>query len=162
MTAQTPPPPTPTPGTNQSASGTTEQQQAVANSMLEVYQKNFAALTSAASTLSQSSAALFQTQQEALTSVVRQAATTSCDTMAARAPQGCPDAVARFRCALDTGLANLQQMSALTEAARRTAFETIQARMTQLLQNGATPRTLPVGMWDPLESTCRHASLSIL
>ncbi len=144
--SQTPPPPTPTPpATNQPASGTTAPQQTVANTMLEVYQKNFAALTAATSTLSQSAATLFQTQQEALTNAVQQAATTSRETIAACAPQGCPDAVARFKQALDTGLTNLKQMSELTAAARQTAFATIQARMTELLQGGATPRSLPLG-----------------
>jgi hypothetical protein len=137
MSTKTPPPPTP-------ASGASAQQQAVANTMLDVYQKNFAALTAATATLSQSAATLFESQQEVFTSAVQQAGTASCEAIAARAPQSCPDAVARFKQALGTGLANLQQMSALTETARRTAFATIQARMAQLLQAGATPGSLPL------------------
>jgi hypothetical protein len=145
MPAQTPsPPPPPTPAANQPASGGTTQQP-VASAMLEVYQKNFAALTAAASTLSQGAATLFQAQQDALSSAVHQAGTASREAVAARAPQACPTAVAGFKQALDASLLNLQQMSALTEVARRNAFETIQARMTTVLQQGATPRSALLG-----------------
>lgn len=146
MSAQDPAPtPPPTPAASQPAKGATTQQQPTASAMLEIYQKNFAALTAARYSLSQGAATLFQAQQDALSSAVHQAATASSETVAARAPQACPEAVTRFKQALDASVANLQQMSALTEAARRNAFATIQARMTTLLQEGAAPGSATLG-----------------
>jgi hypothetical protein len=104
------------------------------NSIEEAYQKNFAALTQATRTLTAGAASVFQQQQDLLRNAIAQASAAARERIASMAPRQCPEAIDRYKQALDTGLKNVHKIAELAEQSKRDAFDSIHKRMNEQFQ----------------------------
>jgi hypothetical protein len=123
--------PTPTPTSTPSVLA---QRELAMNSIKEAYQNNFAALTQATQTLTTSAASVFQRQQDLLRNAMAHAGAAAHERIASVAPSQCPEAIDRYKQALDTGLTNARQIAELAEQSKFDAFDSIRKRMNERFQ----------------------------
>jgi hypothetical protein len=110
------------------------QRELAMNSIKEAYQKNFAALTEATQTLTTGAASVFQRQQDLLRNAMIKASAAAHERIASVAPRQCPEAIDRYKQALDTGLTNARQIAELAEQSKRDAFDSIHKQMNERFQ----------------------------
>ncbi len=105
----------------------------------ETYQKNFEMMTQVTQALTTGAASVFQRQQEMLRNAMTQASATAHERIAAVASQHCPDAIDRYKKAVDASLVNVRKIAELAEQSKGDAFNLIQKRMNERLQERHQP-----------------------
>lgn len=122
-------------------SATLDRTQALA-AIKDAYQKNFEAMTQVTQALTTGAASVFQQQQTTLRNAMTQASTTANQHIASVAPQQCPEAIDRYKQAVDAGLANVRKIAELAEQSKTNAFNLIQKSISdRLQQRGQTMTT---------------------
>jgi len=110
--------------------------------ILDSHKKNFDSLTEAMRITTVGATAVFQRQQEILRNALEQAAAMARDLAATGSPQEVAASQQElFKKALETGLANARELAEMVEKSNREAFEVIQRRMTEGLEE--IRRSLP-------------------
>ena len=132
-----------TPASSNMTGATLQRAQAMA-AIKDAYQKNFEAMTQVTQALTSGAASVFQQQQNTLLNAMTQAGTTANQRIAAYAPQQCPEAIDRYKLAVDTGLANIRKIAELAEQSKQNAFNLIQKSMNERLQQRS--QTMSTGL----------------
>jgi phasin family protein len=110
--------------------------------ILDSHKKNIDSLTEASRITAQGATAVFQRQQEILRNALEQAAAMARELAATGSPQEIAAAQQElFKKALETGLANARGLAEMVEKSNREAFEVIQRRMAEGLEE--IRRSLP-------------------
>jgi len=107
---------------------------AAGNTLKEAYQQNFATLTQATQALTDGAASVFQRQHELLQRALIDTVAQTNGQVASLPPPQCPDAVNRFKTALETGLTNNRAMIDLATKAHSDAFDIAQRHMSERLE----------------------------